>query len=306
MEFKSFRDYTILQLTELWNEGFQQFSSNMTRTPFQFMIRIGKWYTHPDLSVVVCKDDKPVAFVVIGWQEIHGKKWAWNGGTGIIPAYRGQGMSQPMMREAIRRVREAGADHFSLEVRTHNEPAMRAYLRTGFEIQDTFRVFVKSTDFSKVTCQIHHRTDLKSYRTMGEACSRLSFYNANRTSWTTQWFNLERSQSVFVYDAKQEIIGYALFMEDYHADGKLNQITLYHCEAKPEEQNKREVLQYLLHEVFQPQFKDIKRTAQYVRVSNTELIDLLEQAEFQSKLEEYFMVYPFQKRGQIKDRGPIR
>lgn len=57
---------------------------------------------------------------------------SWCGGFGLVPAYRGRGLAAAMMREQARRAAVAGARRMHLEVLEGNEPALRAYLRTGF------------------------------------------------------------------------------------------------------------------------------------------------------------------------------
>lgn len=57
---------------------------------------------------------------------------SWCGGFGLVPAFRGRGLAAAMMREQARRAAAAGARRMRLEVLEGNEPALRAYLRTGF------------------------------------------------------------------------------------------------------------------------------------------------------------------------------
>lgn len=51
----------------------------------------------------------------------------------ILPAYRGNGYSKPMLEELIFYGKKLGCRAFTLEVRVSNEPAIRLYKSLGFE-----------------------------------------------------------------------------------------------------------------------------------------------------------------------------
>jgi GNAT superfamily N-acetyltransferase len=57
---------------------------------------------------------------------------SWCGGFGLTPPLRGRGLAAAMMREQARRAADAGARRLRLEVLEGNEPALRAYLGSGF------------------------------------------------------------------------------------------------------------------------------------------------------------------------------
>lgn len=78
--------------------------------------------------------DKLVAFIMIGVDEFAGKLTAFNTGTGVIPAFRGQGLVDQLYAVALPAFRGQGIDYSMLEVITENARAIRVYERIGFQI----------------------------------------------------------------------------------------------------------------------------------------------------------------------------
>ena len=59
---------------------------------------------------------------------------SWCGGFGLTPPLRGRRLAAVMMGEQARRAAQAGARRMRLEVLQGNEPALRAYLASGFRV----------------------------------------------------------------------------------------------------------------------------------------------------------------------------
>lgn len=57
----------------------------------------------------------------------------WCGGFGIVPEFRGRGLSRRLVEALIARARGAGLRTLQLEVITQNDPAIRTYARAGFQ-----------------------------------------------------------------------------------------------------------------------------------------------------------------------------
>lgn len=289
LSFKPLNDCSIKEMTDLWNAGFEHYVSNMSRTPFQMSVRLGKFYIHPDLSVAAYIGGAPVGFVMIGWREIGGKKLAWNGGTGVASAFRGRGLSKLLLAEAVRRVRAAGADRLSLEVRTDNDRAIAAYRSQGFVAVDRV-VNWSCKDFER-TPFLHKLEDkITLLYDVPSRVAQLPFYNSERCSWTTEWFNLESAQSLMAIDRFGKVVAYALFQEDHSSPNEAaNTIRLFHCEADPDQPNRSGLIRALLAELWKPCTLGIGRRVKYARASNSELTEALVEAGFAQTLEEYLM-----------------
>jgi GNAT superfamily N-acetyltransferase len=57
----------------------------------------------------------------------------WVGGVGVVPARRGAGIGEQLMRGLFRQARDLGAREMVLEVITENAPAISLYEKLGFQ-----------------------------------------------------------------------------------------------------------------------------------------------------------------------------
>jgi ribosomal protein S18 acetylase RimI-like enzyme len=103
-----------------------------------------------DASVGVFENGRMVGFTLVGSGRRTGLPSAFDIGTGIIPSHRGRGIARGMFDFAVPRLKEKGIKKFYLEVLQNNEPAVRAYEKTGFRIRrelDCFELPLKNADF---------------------------------------------------------------------------------------------------------------------------------------------------------------
>ncbi len=83
-------------------------------------------------SVGVYADGSMVGFTLVGVERWKGILAAFDIYTGIIKPYRGKGIAGKMFNFITPRLKEKGVEKFFLEVLQENEPAVRAYKKTGF------------------------------------------------------------------------------------------------------------------------------------------------------------------------------
>ncbi|WP_054751948.1 GNAT family N-acetyltransferase [Piscibacillus salipiscarius] len=62
------------------------------------------------------------------------KFYAWNGGTGILPEFRGTGLSHTLIEEVQAVYHEQGVNVANLEAITTNERAINLYEKHGYEL----------------------------------------------------------------------------------------------------------------------------------------------------------------------------
>ena len=120
----------------LFNKGFEGYFIPMKLTMEQFIGRFGTEGLSVDLSVVAFDGNTPIGFILQGLRNHDGLKISWNGGTGIIPAYRGKGIGALLMKEAEEILLENDVAISTLEALSENEPAIRLYEKCGYEIKD--------------------------------------------------------------------------------------------------------------------------------------------------------------------------
>ena len=81
-----------------------------------------------------------------------GELVAYNAGTGVLPDYRGQGLSSRLYEKLIPRLRKAGIEKMLLEVITENHAAIKSYEKIQFRQQrqlDFYGVRALKTPSSK-------------------------------------------------------------------------------------------------------------------------------------------------------------
>lgn len=286
---RSLGDCTINEMVELWNSGFAQYVTVMNITPVRMIAKLGQGNIHPECSVTAWIGGKPAGFVMIGLRETHGTTYAWNGGSGVSPAYRGRSLSKLLLNEAIRRTRDTGALIISLETRTDNEIAIRAYRSCGFEFVDTMHDFKRFEPFEAIPFRRADRFAYTCLETAPGAVGKLSFYPLNRISWTTQWFNTVDYQAMLAYDGLGRTVGYAVYRRTIGGDGRFISVELTQCEADPSHSDAPDIVRFLLAQVMGPPELQLHRSARYMRGSNPLVLEALREAGFGETLSEHLM-----------------
>ena len=120
----------------LFNRGFEGYLIPMNISLDAFVARFGKYGLSPALSVVAYDGMEPIGFVLQGIREANGQNISWNGGTGIIPEYRGRTLGQRLMQEAERLLTEQHVNVATLESLSENTVAVALYERCGYQVND--------------------------------------------------------------------------------------------------------------------------------------------------------------------------
>jgi ribosomal protein S18 acetylase RimI-like enzyme len=94
--------------------------------------RLARLNVQPRFSVVAYCGEEPVGFMLHGMVENGGVRSAYNAGTGLLPAWRGQGLCQQMFRFVAPMLAAVSISSVLLEVEEGNQPAIRAYQKIGF------------------------------------------------------------------------------------------------------------------------------------------------------------------------------
>lgn len=284
-------DCTFAEALELRNRGFEQYYSDMTTTMERLIQTFHNHSIHPGNSIVAYVDGKPVGFVFIGIKTVNGKKLAWNGGTGVFPEYRGRGIAKAMMLEAQKVIKDQEVDRAILEVVTKNSHAIAAYEKGGFRIVDQVIGMVHDEALE----QPFHADSLPEGMTVTEgstdAVRSLSFYQ-EMSAWNSMWHGIPGGSSYVLTDKSGKTVGYALFVRRFNEDGQITSVDLRQCVADPDqdEQMQRDILHILLQKVFGPHEQTFKRTTSNLSKAPLGIVDLLKQAGFTTKYEQYVMI----------------
>lgn len=130
-----------------------RFQSNMKRNGYD-----------PAVSVGAFADGKLVGFIMSGHRTWEGCDTAYDMGTGVIPANRGQGIAKAMVGQLKTLLADKGLSRYILEVITTNTKALSLYEKSGFRKRRDFsclRVDKSALD-TKPSCRHDHPSSIDS------------------------------------------------------------------------------------------------------------------------------------------------
>ena len=134
------------QIYRCFMEAFADYEMDASGTKEDTMLlRMSKNSVDFDVSPGAYDGDRLVGFTMIGIDKLDGPLTAFDAGTGVIPDFRGQGLAKRMFDHALPELQARGVKRVLLEVLQRNEPAIKAYQKSGFEITREFRCFVAET-----------------------------------------------------------------------------------------------------------------------------------------------------------------
>jgi len=125
-------DLPVLYETNL--EAFSDYLVPLRMTEPQFENHLAQNAVDIRRSVGAFSDGKLVGYTLNGFGSWKGKKTAYDAGTGVIPAYRRQGIGKAMFKFLLPYFKTQGIEQMLLEVICNNEKAVRLYRNLGFEV----------------------------------------------------------------------------------------------------------------------------------------------------------------------------
>ncbi len=135
------------QVYRTFMEAFADYAMDTSATQEETMLlRMSKNSVDFDASAGAYDGDRLVGFTLIGIDKLDGDLTAYDAGTGIIPDFRSQGLAKRMFDHALPGLETRGVNRVLLEVLQKNEPAIKAYQKSGFEIVRELRCFVAEAE----------------------------------------------------------------------------------------------------------------------------------------------------------------
>lgn len=229
-----------------------------------------------EVSPAALSGDKLVGFI---FQTIHmyeGELAAYNGGTGVIPGYRGLGMVSQLYDLAMPELRNRGVKKCVLEVITTNEVAIRAYGKYGFLIKKRFHCFtqtirMKPTENHDIILEKTTSLDLSTLQRLGEDYAGMG-------DQLVQIIDNPNNESVVVAKIENDIVGYITFQSYL---GRVSQLTV-----KPDLRGQR-IATSLLH--YAQEASDHPLTVINVAESALDVVNFLTKSGFKNHLDQFEM-----------------
>lgn len=296
MEIVKFSEFSASELTRLWNEGFKEYAFDMTLSVDAFIKRIPENQLSMEASIAICDDGRPVGFVMSGFRTVDGRLTAWNGGTGIIPEYRGRGIGKQLIGAALDLYREKGAEVALLEALSENEPAVKLYGKMGYRRIGDLRFYEQKEGLPPDAFATNASDAYDFQFGLPQDIQRFKL-PVGDMPWQTHWENVVGGESVIATDANGDIAGYALFKRTMDSDGQHKSTILYQCRTvKGPKEETSELLKALLSKAYAPLDAKVLRRIINLPLSEKQLVHLVEEAGFKTSLNQVHMKCDLNKR----------
>ena len=141
MENKSLEQTPLKEIVAAFNSAFADYFVPISATEEAMANRWRAGRVDYSLSFGAFHRDELAGFIITGVDQLNGLKTAYNAGTGVLPAFRGQKLVAQLYRHALPKFREAGIQQSTLEVICQNHKAIKAYQNVGFGITRTLHCF---------------------------------------------------------------------------------------------------------------------------------------------------------------------
>jgi ribosomal protein S18 acetylase RimI-like enzyme len=136
------------KLFDCFLEAFSDYQVDMRVSREEFEQRLVRDGVRLEISAGAFDESRMVGFYMNALGEWQGKWSAYDAGTGIIPAYRRQGIAEELFAFMVPRLKEASVEQYLLEVLTGNERAVALYRKLGFVDTRRLAVFRRSAPLS--------------------------------------------------------------------------------------------------------------------------------------------------------------
>ena len=155
--FLSSADATALY--ECFLAAFSDYEVEMRASREEFEQRLVRDGVRLEISAGAFDESRMVGFYLNAPGEWQGKQTMYDAGTGVIPAYRRQGIAEQIFNFMAPHLKEASVEQYLLEVLTQNQRALALYRKLGFVDIRRFAIFRRSEPLPAETDRSIHRVD---------------------------------------------------------------------------------------------------------------------------------------------------
>lgn len=195
------------ELIGVFNSAFTEYFVKIELNEQSFSNKILSENIDLEKSVGAFFNNKLVGFILIGTE----KGIAYNGGTGVLPEFRGNLLSRKMYGFILPKLKLENIHSHQLEVITENFPAIKTYEKTGFKIVRTLVCFKGKISVSKVNEEI----EIKILEDIDENLFP-TFWNS-QPSWQNSLSAIERTKKlhkIIGAFCKNKLVGYLIYTEN--------------------------------------------------------------------------------------------
>lgn len=170
------------ELCDAFNSAFSDYfiPLHLDAEKFKTMLQSDRY--KPEFSAAAFLNEQPVAFILHGTEILNGVLTAYNCGTGVIPAQRGNKLTEQLYDFILPKLRDHHFKKSVLEVITENTKAIHVYNKIGFSISRLYN------------CYRGHPTPKKHHYYKVESISTPDWQSfASFRDWNPSWQNSDKA-----------------------------------------------------------------------------------------------------------------
>lgn len=137
LSFVPASSYSLEALGDIFTRSFENYFYPGTTTAAVLAARTRVEQLDLHRSLVLRVGEAPAGIALLA---LRGDR-AWCGGFGVMLPLRGRGLAHSLAAAMLDQARQAGARVCELEVLTRNQPALKTYLRAGFQARRDLQIF---------------------------------------------------------------------------------------------------------------------------------------------------------------------
>jgi GNAT superfamily N-acetyltransferase len=287
---KRFSELCFNEAISLWNESWNYYFVDMKMDLNRFLQKVTLENISLEDSVVAQYEGKLAGFVLNSFRTINGKNYAWNGGTAVVPEFRGMGIGKKLIAVTLEIYDERKVDVALLEAIQENAAGVRLYEKMGYEIFDELIFWKHDGILDGIGAA---PTEITVSQSAVHEIKGLSFYNP-LTAWQTQFTNDREFSCVTAYHEGTPI-GYAVYKKNYTETGEIASIILYQSAVKPESKWGIEAARSLMNHVFVAKGHPCRRMTVNLPNDKGAVNQVLAEAGFTVFVEQFHMARAMKK-----------
>jgi len=213
--YKYLDKYSFLPLYEAFIEAFSDYVIPFALTEKQFHNHINLNAVDLERTIACFRDERLIAFSLNGFGEWNGKQTVYDAGTGVVPAFRRQGVSKAMFELMIPKFRDEGIEQWLLEVVISNTPAINLYEKLGFH--KVRELAVLQFD-GKINTSFEMAENIEIREIDDLDWNFLTTFWDGSTSWQNSVAAIERSRKnkqIFGAFSDSTCVGYIVFSSNF-------------------------------------------------------------------------------------------
>ncbi len=150
ISIRTLQDTPREEIIQVFNRAFADYRIKMRLNTDMLAQKMQVEQIHPGFSAGVFVQDRLVGLMLHAIDAVGEELWTYNGGTGVVPEWRGHHFSEQMYAYLLDYFRDNNVSHCWLEVMDTNTRALHVYQKLGFEVQRALECFSGVIHFPKL------------------------------------------------------------------------------------------------------------------------------------------------------------